>query len=47
MRRTAFLLFAFGLAAAPVFSAPENRAVPTDRPVSYEAFGAVGDGVAV
>ena len=32
---------------APVFAATENkRNVPTDRPVSYEAFGAVGDGVA-
>lgn len=32
---------------APVFAATENtRNVPTDRPVSYEAFGAVGDGMA-
>ena len=32
---------------APVFAATENtRTVPTDRPVSYEAFGAVGDGMA-
>ena len=30
-----------------VFAAPESkRAVPTDRPVNYEAFGAIGDGVA-
>lgn len=30
-----------------VFPAAENRpAVPADRPVNYEAFGAVGDGVA-
>lgn len=32
---------------APVFPATANPpAVPTDRPVTYEAFGAVGDGVA-
>ncbi len=32
---------------APILAATENkRNVPTDRPVSYEAFGAVGDGVA-
>jgi hypothetical protein len=32
--------------AAAAFSATESRrVVPTDRPVSYEAFGAVGDGV--
>ena len=32
---------------APVFPATENmRVVPTDHPVSYEAFGAIGDGVA-
>ena len=31
----------------PIAHAAENaRGVPTDRPVSYEAFGAVGDGVA-
>jgi hypothetical protein len=31
----------------PAFPATENkRSVPTDRPVGYEAFGAVGDGVA-
>ncbi len=31
----------------PVCAAAENkRGVPTDRPVNYEAFGAVGDGVA-
>jgi hypothetical protein len=39
----------FGIAAgtAPLFAAAEaTRNVPTDRPVSYEAFGAVGDGVA-
>ena len=34
-------------AMAPGFSATETkRSVPTDRPVNYEAFGAVGDGVA-
>ena len=34
-------------AMAPGFSAEETkRGVPTDRPVNYEAFGAVGDGVA-
>ena len=33
--------------SAAVFAAtPTQPAVPTDRPVSYEAFGAVGDGVA-
>ena len=32
---------------APVFPATQSKTtVPTDRPVSYEAFGAVGDGVA-
>ena len=31
---------------ATVFAAEAKRTVPTDRPVSYEAFGAVGDGVA-
>ena len=43
------LIVLLGAAAgvAPVFAATENRRrVPTDRPVSYEAFGAVGDGVA-
>lgn len=43
------LLILLGTAAGvtPVFAATEiKRAVPTDRPVSYEAFGAVGDGVA-
>lgn len=46
MNRTAFLLLAFVLVTAPVFAATDTRSVPTDRPVSYEAFGAVGDGVA-
>lgn len=32
--------------AAPLFAATEKkRNVPTDRPVSYEEFGAIGDGV--
>lgn len=34
-----------GSAAATPLSAASANAVPTDRPVSYEAFGAVGDGV--
>ena len=43
--RFGWLLWA--VAALPLFSATKNReSVPTDRPVSYEAFGAVGDGVA-
>jgi hypothetical protein len=43
----ALLLLAFAAGAATGFAATENkRRVPTDRPVSYEAFGAVGDGVA-
>jgi len=43
------LILLLGAAAgvAPVFAATKAaRNVPTDRPVSYEAFGAVGDGVA-
>lgn len=43
------LLIALLVSAAgvtPVVAATKNKdAVPTDRPVSYEAFGAVGDGV--
>ncbi|MBI5830923.1 MAG: hypothetical protein HZB16_01255 [Armatimonadetes bacterium] len=42
----------FSLAAAAALlsmlvaaAAEENRMAPTDRPVNYEAFGAVGDGV--
>jgi hypothetical protein len=31
---------------ATACAAEAKRTVPTDRPVSYEAFGAVGDGVA-
>ncbi len=31
--------------ASGVAATKEQRPVPTDRPVSYEAFGAVGDGV--
>ena len=45
----ALLIALLGAAAglAPVLSATENkRMVPMDRPVSYEAFGAIGDGVA-
>ena len=46
--RGVLLLFLLGSAAGatPAFSAAESPSVPTDRPVSYEAFGAVGDGVA-
>ena len=47
--RSVLLILLLGVASgvAPVFAATENkRTVPTDRPVSYEAFGAVGDGVA-
>ena len=40
------LLFGCALGVLPAFAATEARSVPTDRPVSYEAFGAVGDGVA-
>ena len=29
---------------AALAAPPNNSAVPADRPVSYEAFGAVGDG---
>ena len=42
-----FVLFGFAAVAVPVFSAPANQpVVPTDLPVTYEAFGAIGDGVA-
>jgi hypothetical protein len=45
---TLLLLVLLGAAAGQptVFAAEAKRTVPTDRPVSYEAFGAVGDGVA-
>jgi hypothetical protein len=46
---SALLIFLFGFAVglAPTLAGTENKpAVPTDRPVTYEAFGAVGDGVA-
>lgn len=40
-------LLASAAGAGPVFAATKSKdAVPTDRPVSYEAFGAIGDGVA-
>jgi hypothetical protein len=45
----ALLIALLGAAAGvdPVFAATKSTLpVPTDRPVSYEAFGAVGDGVA-
>lgn len=48
-RALGFLLLALlGLAggAVTVGAADAKRTVPTDRPVSYEAFGAIGDGVA-
>src|SRR5581483_11365374 len=41
------VLLGFAVVVPPVCPAAENKsAVPIDRPVSYEAFGAVGDGVA-
>jgi hypothetical protein len=44
---SALLLALPGSAAGPdtAVAAEAKRTVPTDRPVSYEAFGAVGDGV--
>ena len=47
--RSVLLILLLGAAAGvpPVFAAAENKHdVPTDRPVSYEAFGALGDGIA-
>ncbi|MGH8019840.1 MAG: hypothetical protein ACREIA_16485 [Opitutaceae bacterium] len=46
--RRVLLMFLLGSAAGavPAFSATERHNVPTDQPVSYEAFGAVGDGAA-
>ena len=45
VRQTVLLAVAAG--ATTVFAATASKpAVPTDRPVTYEAFGAVGDGVA-
>ncbi len=44
---TLLLRVVLGVAASliPAFAATENaRNVPTDRPVTYEAFGALGDG---
>jgi hypothetical protein len=41
------VLFGIAASVSPVFAAAETkRNVSTDRPVNYEAFGAVGDGVA-
>jgi hypothetical protein len=41
------LLLGCAAGAAPIVLATEGRhMVPTDRPVTYETFGAVGDGVA-
>jgi hypothetical protein len=41
------VLLGFAAAVATVFAATGSKStVPTDRPVSYEAFGAVGDGMA-
>ena len=40
------VLFGSASGVATVFAAEAKRTVPTDRPVTYEAFGAVGDGVA-
>ncbi len=52
-RRSGWPLFALVLAAlleaavgGATLQAAERPAVPTDRPVTYEAFGAAGDGVA-
>ena len=40
------LLLSVASVVAPVFAATDNkRNVPTDRPVNYEVFGAVGDGI--
>lgn len=47
--RSVLLILLLGAASnvAPIFAAAENkRNVSADRPVSYEAFGAVGDGLA-
>ncbi len=47
--RRVLLVFLLGSASGAVpalAAAARHSAVPTDRPVSYEAFGAVGDGVA-
>lgn len=42
-----FALVGIAVGTTAVSAATANKsAVPTDRPVSYEAFGAVGDGVA-
>ncbi len=50
LHRMAFpmlLLLGFATVAASVFASPENRRpASTDRPVSYETFGAIGDGLA-
>jgi hypothetical protein len=40
------LLIGYAAESAPVPAAAPKRNVPTDRPVTYEAFGAVGNGVA-
>src|SRR4051812_323370 len=41
------LLLGAAASTGSIFAATADiRAVPTDRPVNYEAFGAVGDGVA-
>lgn len=41
------VVLAFAASVTPGWAATGNtRNVPTDRPVSYEAFGALGDGVA-
>ena len=44
--RLLFLLWSAVGAALAFAVTPGRAAVPTDRPVSYEAFGAAGDGVA-
>lgn len=47
MKPPPLLLTVFCALLAPVLRAADrNPAVPTDRPVTYEAFGAVGDGKA-
>ena len=44
--RLIVLLLSAALAPSVLTAAEAKRAVPADRPVNYEAFGAVGDGVA-
>jgi hypothetical protein len=45
MRVLLLVLLGFATIPAGAVATETPRAVPTDRPVNYEAFGAVGDGV--